>query len=655
MAITQANLNQLASLNAEFWYRNNGGQFKKAVLNSNDINDNSPTNWQIRLINGAKFTSEKVIIVYDFAGNPRNKELTKDATNDKAGSNMTTTGVNVIRDFNFTTEITTPFLTVTQYIINTLTANNCAMFKNNVQVVLNDVYYKDDIIKITSPDKTKINPDGTYFRDENGGVNYLTVVGNSATLKVEYVLTTLTLDILNPLILLSIDDAVNFSRANIILKINGVNLPSSWANNLTVPIFYKDVLTINPKTNFSLVEGENYFIYNGGRDNFIINNGVGELIAGSNDYTGYNFKAIDTTVRFTLTQSIIDVLEENHCLMYKNDSLLKLGDTAINGDILSIIPSVRYEINGKPTLDIYYNDSGYGGDVTFDVIDENRKAVLTIDVYSNGDGYLTNLDLAVTQVDITSGSNAIYKVNKAQLKQINVDRYSVVTTSQGTQILDYGVNILGLIAIPLTLPSDFIQDDENVVLGTKQTNVTAPKLISDQLYYDLGSINIPSPKNTLDYTNTNAVLKLPYAPDVNLELSDILGYTISIQYIIDLYSGATVVNIFSSKNDTIIVSTNVNLGVNIPYISNKGYDPLTFNTNISLGGDNSIRKPELHIIQNTPILPYGFFTSPITSEKVLNGEKGYIEVENINLKCNATKSEQNSIISLLKSGVIIND
>ena len=102
MAITKANLDQLASLNAEFWYRNSGGTFKKAVLGANDINDKQPTYWQIRLINGAKFTSEKVIIVYDFSGSPRNKELVKDANNDKAGSNMSTTGVNVIRSFDFT-------------------------------------------------------------------------------------------------------------------------------------------------------------------------------------------------------------------------------------------------------------------------------------------------------------------------------------------------------------------------------------------------------------------------------------------------------------------------------------------------------------------------------------------------------------------------
>ena len=58
-------------------------------------------------------------------------------------------------------------------------------------------------------------------------------------------------------------------------------------------------------------------------------------------------------------------------------------------------------------------------------------------------------------------------------------------------------------------------------------------------------------------------------------------------------------------------------------------------------------------MRNDVILSNGFFTIPVLDEKPLQGEKGFIQVNEVNLQVNATDSERENIISLLNKGVII--
>ena len=86
-----------------------------------------------------------------------------------------------------------------------------------------------------------------------------------------------------------------------------------------------------------------------------------------------------------------------------------------------------------------------------------------------------------------------------------------------------------------------------------------------------------------------------------------------------------------------------------------GNNNTVYNSNMTLGGDNHVKAPYIEIIQNMPILGNGFFTAPITAESKLNNEKGFIQVENINLNVKATSNEKDMILTALRSGVIIND
>ena len=352
----------------------------------------------------------------------------------------------------------------------------------------------------------------------------------------------------------------------------------------------------------------------------------------------------DPTDDFIYTESLQSTVSANNCTLFCNNVELEVNAGFNNGDILKLIPYTGYELVSASITS--YDEYNYDNVQTF------VDGVLTLDI---PDGYsISFFTIDTTQVDIVTGANNLFKITKADLKQINIDRFETVGTSPPTTI-DYGDNILGVINLPFNINPDLIQDPELIKLGRHETTVTAPKIVTDKLYLDLGNISVPMPENSLGYTNTRALIHLPYANSLDLDISEVLGQVINVEYVIDLYNGNSYVNIKSNKSDSIIASSSVDLGVNIPYSSILGNNNTVYNSNMSLGGDNHVKAPYIEIIQNIPILGNGFFTAPITAESTLNSEKGFIQVENINLNVNATSNEKDMILLALKSGVIIND
>ena len=360
----------------------------------------------------------------------------------------------------------------------------------------------------------------------------------------------------------------------------------------------------------------------------------------------------DNYLRLTVTSEMYDTLQTNHASMFINNVPVSIGSNALNGDVLHIKANSGYELADRPSMWDFDPDFGYNGTKYFTLIDENINSELTIDLY--GESVLDNLEVITTQVDIVVGANNLYKITKADLKQINIDRF-VNSGSNPPTVIDYGTNILGVVNLPFNIAPEYIQDPELIKLGTHETTVTAPKVVTDKLYLNLGDINVPMPENSLGFTNATALIHLPYANSLTLDINTVLGQIINVEYVIDLYNGNSYVNIKSNKSDSIIASSSVDLGVNIPYSSMLGNNNTVYNSNMSLGGDNHVKAPYIEIIQNMPILGNGFFTAPITAESTLNSEKGFIQVENINLNVKATSNEKDMILTALRSGVIIND
>lgn len=406
-----------------------------------------------------------------------------------------------------------------------------------------------------------------------------------------------------------------------------------------------------------LLELENCYIsgyddYNYG-NNFTFNGSnksASLVIYESYSYNDFHIKTIvdpDATPPtpesdFKYTQDLKDTVTENNCKLLCNGIELQVNDGFNNGDLLKLVPDAGYELVSATitSFDIYNYDNVQtfvDGELILDIPDGYNISYFTIDT---------------TQADVVVGSNNLFKITDSDLKQINIDRFETVGTSPPT-LIDNGVYILGVINLPFTINPEYIQNPELIKLGKHETTVTAPKISTDKLTLDLGDIEVQAPSNLLDYSNTRVLLHLPYAPTMSLDIDYVLGYTINVEYIINLYDGNSTINIKSSKTNKIIASGTVDLGVNIPYSSDSGYSPASNNTNVMMGGENHVKSPFIEINRNIPLLADKFFTIPVIDESTLMGNIGFVRVDEIDLNVSATSREKELIISALKTGVII--
>ena len=252
--------------------------------------------------------------------------------------------------------------------------------------------------------------------------------------------------------------------------------------------------------------------------------------------------------------------------------------------------------------------------------------------------------------------NNLYKVDSAIMGAINKERFRTVISGSGenqsVDRVDYGGQILSLVALPFEIDPSYVMEAEPVQLGDLMTKVEAPRINSDRIRVPLGSIVVPDAVDSTGYVGVTALLYLPRLDPVSIDLEYVIGQTLTVEYLIDVYSGRATVNIASTKTGGVVVQREVDMGFNIPYInsSNQSVD----NPNIQVGGDNGITKPRLDLVKSDLILPKGFYTVPVVAEGTLASYNGYATVEFIQLDFKAPLSEKEMLTNKLNSGVIIN-
>lgn len=575
-------------------------------------------------------------------------------------------------------ELTTvPSYEFNQTDIDELAAQNVKAYANEELVVLGSQLRAGDVLKLVcdagyefdTENTLGQNPQPRYsltYTDRTGNSTGQMPVTNEGTIATHTITSNVAFFTYNGFTFLTVQSAnvdppvfewgsdQNFTafKNKVDVYINDVKTPSSYPDGLTVKLYQDDVIKIVPKTDYILEDNQgNYFIdENGAFDYFNIVGGEGLLTLGSGLYTGVAFSTKNIFNRLTVSSTMLETLQTNNAAMFINDVPVSIGDTAINGDMIKVVASAGYELAERPSIQVYNTSAGYQGVENFSLFGDGGGAELVIDLQF--ENYLDVLKVTTTQIDVVTGANNLYKISNTDLKQINLDRF-VNSGANPPTVIDYGTNILGVINLPFDIGNEFIQDDELIKLGAHETTVTAPKIVTDKLYLDLGDVDVPMPEDSLGFANATAIIHLPYANSLPLEIDVVLGQVINVEYVIDLYNGNSYVNIKSNKSDSIIASNSVDLGIKIPYSSMVGVNNEVYNSNMALGGDNHVRTPYIEIIQNTPILGDGFFTIPITDEGELLGATGFVQVEEVNLNVSASGSEAGLIVEALKTGVII--
>lgn len=309
---------------------------------------------------------------------------------------------------------------------------------------------------------------------------------------------------------------------------------------------------------------------------------------------------------------------------------------------LRIVPDVEevLEIDSEPYLE-WGRD--FGGGFEWFVSGQSNP-------WDDNSAYVVTAGDSGGNVPIVSPYNRIYMVNAGIIEQFgNIAAF--IPNDDGTynQLLNNTDYIISLLNIPFKLPDEVARALAPIQLGKVDTEIEAPKVEVDIIRVPLGKIVVDDLlNNSIDYIATEYVLFLPYiAETIPLNPEWVIGKTISVEYLIDAYSGEMTVNVYNGGGVPII-SVVSSIGRTIPF--------KTLVSNTTEIGRNSgaynetftayIRKSRKKVYDRE-------FSNLVSSEGDISEYSGYIEVDTINLKTNATSGENASIISILSGGVII--
>lgn len=374
------------------------------------------------------------------------------------------------------------------------------------------------------------------------------------------------------------------------------------------------------------------------------------------------------TPTFNFTQADIDLFDGANVDVFVNGVPAFSGQAVASGDMIKAQCRAGYRFYLVPNPhetelvpSFYFTYDSRWGDLWLMTGElGNDETLLEFEIYviSDSSARFSSVYCLTEQhgTENLTGNNKIYLVDNDNLDVISLERYETITEVGGgvdERVFDYGQFIISLIKIPFTIPEEIIADSESITLANKTLTTEAPLIVSEVLTVDLGSITVPSEfNNSADYIDTKAVLYLPYVPPLELDLEYVIGETISIQYLVDLYSGNATINIYSERLDSVISSRVVNLGVNIPYGSTVE-TPIMTNSNIEIGGDNGVTTPFIELIRGDFELLHNIYTIPVEDYGKLPNS-GYVQVLNVELVSEqATYNERDEIVQLLTNGVII--
>ena len=243
----------------------------------------------------------------------------------------------------------------------------------------------------------------------------------------------------------------------------------------------------------------------------------------------------------------------------------------------------------------------------------------------------------------------IYNVEKSELLSLSDEIFAEVTSGGSTRIR-HEEFISHLYVLPFSVEE--LREDEKATIrmGGYETSVEAYLLTNSILVIDIAEITVPAKYgNAYDFINTECYLHLPYLRRIELDVARVVDKIISVQYIVDLYTGSAHCNVKS--DDLLLTTIEFEISRAIPFY------PQIERT--SIVGDvgrlilNNVEVPYIEVVRRIPYNEVGEIGNQTSQVEMIGNLTGYVEVEKVHLETSATKREQEMIISLLRNGVII--
>mgnify|MGYP000870037087 CR=1 FL=1 len=305
-----------------------------------------------------------------------------------------------------------------------------------------------------------------------------------------------------------------------------------------------------------------------------------------------------------------------------------------------------FKWQGAPTIINFVANEGYEFSSTYQVYDgSNLTEMNAKDLNNFSETFEAHYDssykiilAANKKVESLSSFTRIYRITKAKLNTISSERF----TNSGTgDTLDYSNYIMNLYNLPLNINDEDVNPDSDIYLGSVKIDTKADQIKKDTLTYNLGKITVNEIYHGyLDYENTNCYLTVPFIETISLDPQNIINNTLNISLDVNLYNGSCVLYVKSENLDKIIYTEKNVISQNIPYYLTNNM--VSVNSNVD------------QIIKNT-LQAYIVVEREQNKQGLISDFTGYNTFSTIELKTNASLSEQNEILSQLQSGVYINE
>lgn len=239
----------------------------------------------------------------------------------------------------------------------------------------------------------------------------------------------------------------------------------------------------------------------------------------------------------------------------------------------------------------------------------------------------------------------LYKVDNQIMQSVSTERFDRITIDGNTEIKDLTSFILQYTRYPFNIATS---QNANVIIGYKQTNISAPLIDKQVFTLSLGKVLIAGLyDNTSDIDTSEIYINIAFYGLVNIP-SKYINTEIEIVYNIDIVGNNCVVNILS--NDTIINSVAFSIGYNIPYIINtKDLDykiTTPLNNNVLKNFESQV------IIRQHPKI--AGFDNNTRANVLLSTVKGFVKCLDYHIKNVGTSTETEMIETALNNGVYFN-
>lgn len=387
-------------------------------------------------------------------------------------------------------------------------------------------------------------------------------------------------------------------------------------------------------------------------------------------YTGYKFSSLTSNIGDVTisddkkTATVIGIATENIII---TGEAYKITYVNITGTITNatcnytngeeVDPSKQLQIVAIENYE-FLGSYKYKKDVTTNYFNKmSDNTILYINLVLDGDDYNLNDDyIATKKVQRISTFCNIYNVNNDELTQLSKKRFTTLTDGS---IMDYGQFITNLYILPFKIPSTYKGDKAYIITGNYDTQVASTLINNYIIEINGGSLTVqPVYFNVYDVLNTTATLHLPFFDPINLDVNQVVSWTITIKYILDVYSGSLTVNIYTSENVNKypIASSTINISTQIPFIQKQNNTIVNQLSNVF---KNYVSTQYITLTRNIPYFntkipnKYG---REVVNYAYLGSLKGYFEVDEIDIPPTRgiTNDEIEELKTLLKNGVFIN-